>query len=433
MNRVHHRPTGLRLRTMLTMLAAAASSSLWAAPQQPPEAALKHASLDEKFTAIAKEVPGFGGMFFDDNGDLAIYLTQPESRAAAQRQLTQVFGTERLVSKAPTQEGRGVDKRKLPAGEIRVLKGQYGFDELEQWRKSAAEVLNVDGVVFTDVDESKNRIAIGVTSPKARERAEAVLSSYGVPFGAFVFKDVAAPKPLATLSDYFGPVFGGLAISNSGQNCSFGFNAYWGPYQGFVTASHCSSSWGSTDYSYFNLRGTYAIGYEIRDPALWTSIWPWDCPWGRRCRHSDASFVYNPGWIGWNYARIARTTSWNGSTTIDPAAPTFTITTEQFNPVMNQELDKVGAQTGWTFGLLSGTCMDVNVPGTNITLKCQNRVSATAAAGDSGAPVFEWHPDGNVYLVGIVALGNGGDYWYSPILNIRNDLYQPGYGLRTYF
>jgi hypothetical protein len=409
-----------------------AAPAVSAAPEPLPDAALQHASVDERLAIVARNVPGFGGMFFDENGDLAIYLTHPEHKDAATRHLTDVFGAERLRSKGPTQ-GRGADRRKLPAGEVRVLQGQYGFDELEQWRRSAAAVLNVEGVVFTDVDESRNRIVIGISEPKARSSARSMLTSLGVPVEAFVFEDVEAPRQLATLSDYFGPVLGGLAISNSGKNCSFGFNAWWGPYQGFVTASHCSSSFGSMDSSTFNLVGTYAIGYEMRDPPFYTSIFPWDCPWGRSCRQSDASFVYNPGWIGSQYARIARTMSWNGSVTINPAAPTFTISTELFYPVMNQEMDKVGAQTGWTFGLVTGTCIDVNVPGTNVTLKCQNRVSAVAAAGDSGAPVFEWHPDGNVYLAGIVALGNGTSYFYSPIGNIRNDLYQPGYGLRTYF
>jgi hypothetical protein len=400
-----------------------------AAPQPSADAA---PSVDEQLAGVARDVPGFGGMFFDENGDLAIYLVHPEHKDAATRRLAEVFGTERLRSREPA-EGRGADKRKLAAGEVRVLQGQYGFDELEQWRRSAAGVLNVEGVVFTDVDESRNRIVIGISDPKAKGQARSTLKSLGVPAGAVDFEDIEAPRPLATLGDYFGPVLGGLAISNSGRNCSFGFNAWWGPYQGFVTASHCSSSFGSMDSSTFNLLGTYAIGYEMRDPPFYTSIFPWDCPWGRRCRQSDATFVYNPGWIGSQYARIARTTSSNGSVTIDPAAPTMTIASEQWNPVMNQDLDKVGAATGWTFGRLTGTCIDVNVPGTNVTLKCQNRVSAIASAGDSGAPVFEWHPDGNVYLAGILALGNGTSYFYSPIGNIRNDLYQPGYGLRTYF
>lgn len=417
---------------LFVAMMAGVSQNMLAAPTQAAAQALNNASLDARFATVAKDVPGFGGLFVDENGDLSMYLTHPENAANAKKRLTEVFGVDQLRRKAPA-EGRGVDKRKLPSGEIRVLQGRYPFDELDQWRKNANDLLNIDGVLFTDVDEAKNRINVGIVDANAKAAVEEMLASLGVPADAYAISQIEKPEQLATLSDYFGPVFGGLAISNSGKNCSLGFNAYWGGYKGFVTASHCSSSQGYTDYSYFHLRGTYAIGYEMHDPAYNGSFWPWDCPWGRRCRQSDSTFVYTSGWIGWNYARIARTTSWNGSTTINSTSPTFTIATEKSNVLMYQELDKVGAETGWTYGLVNGTCVDINVPGTDLTLKCQNRVSAIARAGDSGAPVFEWHPDGNVYLSGIVALGNGWDYWYSPISNIRNDLYLPGYGLRTYF
>src|SRR3954469_21308846 len=131
-----------------------ASPAVSAAPEPIPDTALQRASLDEQLATVARNVPGFGGMFFDENGDLSIYLIHAEHKEAAKRHLVDAFGTQRLSSKEPAP-GRGADRRKLPPGEVRVVQGQFGFDELEQWRKSAAGVLNVEGVVFTDVDESR--------------------------------------------------------------------------------------------------------------------------------------------------------------------------------------------------------------------------------------------------------------------------------------
>lgn len=423
----------LQLSKLFIALLAISSQTANAVPNQAPNPALKHISIDHHFGVVAKEIAGFGGAFFDKNGDLSVYLTNPEDKDHAKKKLTEVFGAERLMSKAP-EKGRGEDKRKFPAGEIRVLQAQYSFDELEQWRQDTTDVLAIEGTVFTDVDESKNRIVIGISDSSIQPQVESTMAFYGVPREAVVVTLVEAPKPLSTLNDTIRPIKGGLGIGYDGGRCTEGPSVQYGGvlYSAFLTASHCSNVFGGTDGTSYT-QGYAYVGYEYIDPQFfgWNPFneLTYGCPWGWSCRLSDVSLV-SADWAQTRLGRIAQPTLWNGSTTINPNAPEFTITSEEANPLIGQELDKVGAGTGWTYGVLRGTCQNIVVSGH--VLLCQNRVEALsgtiALGGDSGAPVFHWSWSNNVALVGVLSQGNSTSYWYSPMNNIRDDFrYWSGY------
>jgi hypothetical protein len=93
-------------------------------------------------------------------------------------------------------------------------------------------------------------------------------------------------------------------------------------------------------------------------------------------------------------------------------------------------LHKVGRTTGWTSGNVVGSCMTVNVSGSNIALLCQTLVQNSGvqivAGGDSGSPVFQRISvdDDNVELVGILWGGSSsGDLFvFSPLKNIQEEL-----------
>ncbi|WP_455211599.1 hypothetical protein [Kaarinaea lacus] len=42
----------------------------------PPDG--KPQTMDDQLTNVAEQVPAFGGMYYDVNGDLNIYLTNPK-------------------------------------------------------------------------------------------------------------------------------------------------------------------------------------------------------------------------------------------------------------------------------------------------------------------------------------------------------------------
>ena len=121
---------------------------------------------------IAERVPGFGGAFRDtDRNIVYIYLQDASMKAEAERALTEEFGPDFLAGR-----------------EVRVLKGDYSMDHLDAWyRTLSGAVSQVPGIVYTDLDEGKNRIEI-VMYPRrgGREEMEAAIATVDVPRGAIV-------------------------------------------------------------------------------------------------------------------------------------------------------------------------------------------------------------------------------------------------------
>lgn len=105
--------------------------------------------LDAKFSEIASRVPGFGGAFYDSVGNLTIRLTDVSTRDVA------------LAVIAPL-----LDADIAHMGAISVRAGRYGFLQLAGWRERLSpSVLSIPGVVFTDADELRNRVTVGISDP----------------------------------------------------------------------------------------------------------------------------------------------------------------------------------------------------------------------------------------------------------------------------
>lgn len=57
-------------------------------PEGPPSfskavgQALRHLTYDDRMAALADELPGFGGIYFDENGQLVVQLTNAGNLAA---------------------------------------------------------------------------------------------------------------------------------------------------------------------------------------------------------------------------------------------------------------------------------------------------------------------------------------------------------------
>jgi hypothetical protein len=170
------------------------------------------------------------------------------------------------------------------------------------------------------------------------------------------------------------------------------------------------------------------IGTEVSDPPFFTGR---PCPSGRKCRYSDAARVRYQTTVSSDLGGIARTTFRslaNGSITINGANPFFNITSES-PPLQGATVNKVGRTTGWTYGTIGGTCLDVNVSGTNITLLCQSMTATDSVPdkvgpGDSGSPVFYLSRGSNVRLTGLLWGGTplGSVFVFSPMSGIEQEL-----------
>ena len=157
------------------------------------------------------------------------------------------------------------------AGGIQVLRGQYGFGQLKQWQYNMTGLFDLDGVVSTDVDESTNRLRVGVETADLIPVIEAQIAGLGVPREAALIEVTEPIFQLATLRDQSRPLAGGLQIHFSNYLCTYGFNVVRAGDAGFVTNSHCTTVQGGVEGTqYFQPTSTIdpvAIGSELADPA----------------------------------------------------------------------------------------------------------------------------------------------------------------------
>jgi hypothetical protein len=389
---------------------------------------------------VAQAVPGFGGYFIDSDGMPAVYLTDASQRPAAEAAL------------AGFLEDRG-----FAAADLRVLAADYSWQELDAWyRASWPQALAATGAVFSDIDESANRLRFGGVDASALASIAGAVTGAGVPSQAVVLEQASPVYQLASLQDRIRPVQGGLQInffaldaSPLSYLCTLGFNAYSGGAASFVTNSHCSNVQGGseTPTTYYQALRRYGsatggfstfpgteednvIGHEVHDPHYWTGL---DCPVpGFTCRYSDAARAeYAPG-VEFDFGRIARPEARAGQEAgtleIDAKKSSFRIVGKQMNSVMGEPANKVGRTSGWTGGNVIGTCVNSIVLGsaTPIIQLCQTRVDAWADSGDSGSPVFGGRnvSNGRVTLLGILWGGSSDNltFVYSPMGNVEREL-----------
>ncbi len=364
-------------------------------------------TLDDRLAALTTTVPGFGGLYLDQDGHLNVFLEDAGQAAAFQ----------------------AMDP------DVRIHPAQFDFAQLQNWRLAARPaVLAQKGVVFLDVDETRNRLEIGVDRSFAGAATRAVLGALrtaGVPREAVVIEPTDPIRFMATLQDKTRPVPGGVQIRFSNFLCSVGYNATRGGVAGFVTASHCTDKQGGVGtsptlyYQPLNQVASELIATERVDPDYFRN--QQGCPRGAKCRFSDSS------WAEYDTAslsagdRIARTTGANnGSLTIDANSPTFSVTAKDAsgNQLVGTVVNKVGRTTGWSQGAVTNSCVDTGVQGSSFVLLCQDFVSATVGGGDSGSNVFRVTGSNSVSVVGSLWGGNsaGTQFVYSPYSAVQAEL-----------
>ena len=366
-------------------------------------------SADDELVLMGREIPGFGGLYYDEQGRPNVYLLDPAGAGS-------------------------VAVKSLGAG-VLVHRGDFEFERLLNWRLKLRPLLALPGVVSLDADESRNRVVIGVdassrTKSLDRERLELGLLSADVPREAVVLEETARIEELVGLRDKLRPVPGGSQILFNGIFvCTLGFNAFRGNDFGFVINGHCTGVRGEVDGMRYveGQPSSGAIGTEIADPGFSTGG---PCPVGRRCRFSDSAFAKydNPrlGVLG-GIARPLSGGSEIGSVSLKNPATRFAVTGRVGSPLVGDVVHKVGRTTGWTYGTVYATCADVNNGGTDITQFCQSRVRGGGGPGDSGSPVFYVLPKNKAKLVGILWGGStdpslGTVYVFSPLENIEAEL-----------
>ncbi len=353
---------------------------------------------DSEMMKLSKEVPGFGGIFYDQDGRPHVYLLDSSSES-------------RL---------RAINK------DVIIHRGDYDFRTLQGYRADLRTALSFDGVVALDVDERSNRVRVSIDQdihPRFKAMLRRQLIRLSPDPDAVIIDEVPEFVRHVSLRDTVRPIPGGVEIGFPGFLCTLGYNVNGATE--FITNSHCTSIQGGTEGTpYTQDASGGSIGTELFDPVY--NVTP--CPFGRRCRRSDSARVrYNSSGLG-NQGRIARTVTCNGggandreingSLTINAVSTAFT----------GQTVTKVGRTSGCRRGQVVQTCADVNVGGSNVTLLCQTIVVASgppmSQGGDSGSPVFIQNGN-NANAVGLLWGGNGSGsvMVFSPITAVINELF----------
>jgi hypothetical protein len=136
-------------------------------------------SYDDLLVRVEERAPGFGGMFIGRDGRLAVYLLDPSQLAAARSAIEAVFGAQQV-----------------PAAGVRAVRGQYTVSQLKRWAERATELLEVPGVTAVDLDEAKNRVAIGLEDNSRTPTVEQGIVSLGIPREAVVIEVTGQIRPL---------------------------------------------------------------------------------------------------------------------------------------------------------------------------------------------------------------------------------------------
>ena len=167
---------------LVTCLAVAATGFLpevLAERASQSQDAAKMETHDDLLLRVERAAPGFGGMYVDRDGRLAVYLKDSAQLSAARAAIETVFGA-----------------GAIPAAGAHAVAGQYTMSELAAWTKRATGVMKLPGVVFVDLDEAENRVAIGVDNGSRRQAVEKMLTALDIPRAAVVIETTEPIKPV---------------------------------------------------------------------------------------------------------------------------------------------------------------------------------------------------------------------------------------------
>lgn len=262
---------------------------------------------------LAREIPGFGGFYLEggtptEQGSPVVLMVDVDlrdqgERSRAQDVLSRVF-PEYFTDFSPT----------------RFRDATYDFIQLNNWHWQLLSAFTIPGVTATDVDETTNRIVIGVdpnSSEATRTRVQELITEAGVPSNAVAIEEIEQGVDLVgsfsheTLQDRHRPTRGGHQIYYDAiAPCTLGVNARTPNVSGtnvFITASHCSLTQAHLDntkyYQPWPILNDF-IGIETYDSPWIHGQGP--CPSGHLCRYSDVNMVTYDGGTTSYFRDIAR-------------------------------------------------------------------------------------------------------------------------------
>ncbi|MGQ0562486.1 MAG: hypothetical protein ACT443_11500, partial [Gemmatimonadota bacterium] len=372
--------------------------------------ALPVKTYDDVLAEVADQYHEFGGFYQNSDQTFTFVLTD-ETRAPEIR----------------TEIARRLDNDRILSSPYRVARAAYNYRQLQDWRIGVNGAVTLVHTTSLDIDETRNVIVVGVSNPADAVLVKSQLSF--IPADALV---VVQRDPFitgATLSDAVRGTIGGLKISAPAGNCTMGFNATYQGRRSFGTNDHCTSSWGGGVGSTFGQpSSSFFVGTEYASRTWYNNSTNPACPAGELCRYEDltvAEYDSNVGSVQGSIAHTTRRASATASDTISSQV-FMTVNGELLWPLLNDVVDKVGYKTGWTFGLVSETCVDKVVfdafHGATRRFLCTYVANGGWDHGDSGSAVFFWDGGTNAKITGQLLGGNPNlqQFFFSSWNNIQS-------------
>jgi hypothetical protein len=128
-------------------------------------------------------MPGFGGFFFDQSGQLNVYLTNPSQQKAT---VISVLSNWKPLTKL-------LSRRHTSVTDMKVLKGRYTLLQLQAWK---SKIPVIDGVYEIGIDQSKNKVSIGVKGKAVKNEIIKKLTQLNIPKNAVAIFKMSQAVPL---------------------------------------------------------------------------------------------------------------------------------------------------------------------------------------------------------------------------------------------
>jgi hypothetical protein len=138
-------------------------------------------TYDDLLLRVERMARGFGGMFIEQDGRLAVYLLNTSQLPSARSAIVAVFGPERI-----------------PAAGMRAIQGQYTISQLKMFTERARALLEIRGVTLIDLNEAKNRVTVGIEDASRTQTVERAIASLKIPRAAMDLHVTGPIKPVAT-------------------------------------------------------------------------------------------------------------------------------------------------------------------------------------------------------------------------------------------
>ena len=359
-------------------------------------------TLDDSFADVARIEPRFAGLHV--RGDTLVYRLVTDGAPITEEMQKSVVAAVQKVFGDTLERFNGAPRD--------FEKANFAMSDLVQWHRAMTGLQSLDGFSFSDLDERRSMLVLGLTEGADVAKAEDGIKELGIPLEAVEFQTHPLARRLSRIDDNVRPLVGGLQIKpRSLSHCTAWLFVSLldndSHTRGMITNSHCAgyNSQGTVTGRIFKqpgpgVLGANRVGEEIADPPY--NITHSQCGAGRMCRRSDSLVSSVEPDVDMSRGLIARIGSWGGFT-ISGNDPDYQVSWIAWFPLMGERVTKVGRTTGKTGGEVLRTCSpqavgDANGDDTGITMVCQ--YSAVAApsigggvapifgVGDSGAPVF---------------------------------------------